>query len=110
MLWIFVISAFYKLITHKIFYLLLQWICFQIWNTLKLRFCRQYILLANCGKQYGYTWLLSKPLGNVPYFCPSANKSPLRAECTVRLLSALASSVRNSVLEQMDELQNVYGW
>jgi len=69
----------------------------------------QYILLANCGRLYGYTWLLSKPLGNVSYFCPSTNKSPLQAECTVRLLSAHASSVRNGVLEQVDELQNVYG-
>jgi len=65
----------------------------------------QYILLANCGKRYGYTWLLSNPLGNVSYFCPSANKSPLQAECTVRLLSARTSSVKNGVLEQVDELQ-----
>jgi hypothetical protein len=66
-------------------------------------------LLANCGKRYGYTWLPSKPLGNVSYFCPSANKSPLQAECTVRPLSARASSVRNSMSEQVDELQNVSG-
>jgi hypothetical protein len=48
-------------------------------------------------------------VGNVSYFSPSANKSLLQADCTVRLLSTHASSVGNGALEQVDELQHVYG-
>lgn len=39
----------YNLISYKIIYLLLWWMCSQTWSLLKLCFCMQYILLANCG-------------------------------------------------------------